>query len=130
MSNIIKFPDMEKHRSEFVETDRVRVWDTIYQVPVSVKIPVDVELDEVDISRQFFIKLCEYYEFEPVNVDHRTDPDDNAVAFIFYINGFFLPHGLSKYLHKSFKCNYDVYATFLKSMAEEYEWPVVDRIEE
>lgn len=130
MSNVIKFPDMEESCSKFVETNQVRVWDTIYQVPVSIKIPVDVELDDVNITRQFFIKLCEYYEFEPVNVDHRTNPDDNAVVFIVYINGFYLPHGLCEHLHQGLKCNYDVYATFLETMAKKYEWPVVGYIEE
>lgn len=130
MSNVIKFPDMEESCSKFVETNQVRVWDTIYQVPVSIKIPVDVELDNVDIIRQFFIKLCEYYGFEPVDVDHRTNPDDNAVVFILYINGFFLPHELTEHLCQGLKCDYDVYATFLESMANEYEWPVVGHIEE
>lgn len=130
MSNVIKFPEVEESNSKFVETDKVRVWDTVYQVPVSIKIPVDVELDDVDITRQFFIKLCEYYGFEQMDIDR--DPDSNATACLFYINGFFLPYGIVNHPSNSFnfKCDNHLYSILLESMAYEYDWPAVDIIEE
>ena len=89
MSNVIKFPNVKEESSDFVETDKVRVWNTIYQIPVKVKIPITAESDDEEMIRQIFISLCEYYRFDHANTDHKTNPDDNATIFIFSINIFF-----------------------------------------
>lgn len=123
--NVIMFPNVKEESSDFVETNKVRIWNTIYQIPVKVKIPITAESDDEEMIRQIFISLCEYYKFVHANVDHKTDPDDNAAIFIFSINGFLLPPGVIKHLIQGFRCKCDVYFTLLDSMAYRYKWPII-----
>ena len=128
--NVIMFPNVKEESSDFVETDKVRVWNTIYQIPVKVKIPITAESDDEEMIRQIFISLCEYYRFDHANTDHKTNPDNNATIFIFSINGFLLPPGVIKHLYRNFKCKYNIYATLLDLMAHEYEWPIIGDTED
>ena len=123
--NVIMFPNVNEESSAFVETDKVRVWNTIYQIPVKVKIPITAKSDDEETIRRIFISLCEYYKFVHVKVDHKTDSDDNATIFIFSINGFLLPPGVIKHLAQGFRCKCDVYFTLLDSMAYRYKWPII-----
>ena len=61
MSNVIKFPNVKEESSDFVETNKVRIWNTIYQIPVKVKIPITAKSDDEETIRRIFISLCQYF---------------------------------------------------------------------
>ena len=114
--------------TEYISINRLQIGDTIYKLPIIIKMPKELEekFDDVENIKYTVMRLCEYYEYEvdmPTDIKH--DDKDSSMLAVNEVDGYYIPADISVLTVRNIKPDYKIYFNILKAMAKYHKWPTI-----
>ena len=101
--------------------DNVQIGDTIYKLPIIIKMPKELEgkSDDVENIKYTIMRLCEYYEYEvDIPTDIKQDDKDSSMFAVNEVDGYLIPADVSGLTVRYVKPDSRIYFNILKAMAK------------
>ena len=126
--NVFRLYTEATEDTEYISINRLQIGDTIYKLPIIIKMPKELEgkSDDVENIKYTVMRLCEYYEYEvdmPTDIKH--DDKDSSMLAVNEVDGYYIPADISVLTVRNIKPDYKIYFNILKAMAKYHKWPTI-----
>ena len=126
--NVFRLYTEATEDTEYISINRLQIGDTIYKLPIIIKMPKELEgkSNDVENIKYTVMRLCEYYEYEvdmPTDIKH--DDKDSSMLAVNEVDGYYIPADISVLTVRNIKPDYKIYFNILKAMAKYHKWPTI-----
>ena len=126
--NVFRLYTEATEDTEYISINRLQIGDTIYKLPIIIKMPKELEgkSDDVENIKYTVMRLCEYYEYEvdmPTDIKH--DDKDSSMLAVNEVDEYYIPADISVLTVRNIKPDYKIYFNILKAMAKYHKWPTI-----